>query len=34
MYIEDGSLVLRYRMLSAEQEWIDSISGVLEKIDS
>jgi hypothetical protein len=28
--IEDGSLVLRFRMLSGAQEWMDSLSGVPE----
>jgi hypothetical protein len=33
MYIEDGSLVLRFRMLSGAPEWMDSLSGAPEWMD-
>jgi len=32
-YMKDGSPVLRYWMLSGAPEWVDSLSGVPEKID-
>jgi hypothetical protein len=31
--IEDGSLVLQYRMLSGAPEWMDSLSGAPEWMD-
>jgi len=30
IYIEDGSLELRFRKLSGEPEWMDSLSGAPE----
>jgi len=32
-YIEDGSPVMRFRMLSGAPEWIDSLSGAPEWMD-
>ena len=34
IYIEDGSPVLRFRMLSGAPEWMDSLSGAPEWMDS
>jgi len=34
IYIEDGSPLLRCRMLSGEPEWMDLLSGALEWMDS
>jgi len=34
IYIEDGSPVLRFRILSGAPEWMDSLSGAPEWIDS
>jgi hypothetical protein len=33
LYIEDGSLVLGFRMLSAAPEWMDVLSRALEWMD-